>query len=52
MKRDYVLIMKVRNLTQKQAFQVGMRAVTKAKEIAPGRRDILAITQKGEQDAD
>lgn len=49
MKRDYVLIMKAKGLTQKQAAALGMRAVSTAKEIAPGRRNILALEKKGER---
>ena len=53
MKRDYVLILKARDLTRKQAASLSMRATVAAKTIAPGRRNILAIEKKGgEKNAD
>lgn len=51
MKKDYVLVLKVNNLTCRQAAALGMRSVAVVREIASGKRSVLAIEKKGEADA-
>lgn len=51
--KDYVLVFKVKELTTSQANRLQAESSIRAKQIAPGRRNVVAIETKGDKrDAD
>ncbi|MBO4320534.1 MAG: hypothetical protein J5857_08700 [Treponema sp.] len=47
MNKDYVLIMKVKKLTENQVCNMAALCRKEAKKIAPGKRVVIGIEQKG-----
>ncbi len=47
MKRDYVVHLKIRGLTEKQQIRVAMEGRAIAKRIKPEGRVVIGIEQKG-----
>ncbi|WP_175560032.1 hypothetical protein [Butyrivibrio sp. YAB3001] len=47
MKRDYVLVMKAKQLTERQATELMAKSIQTTKSIAPGRRTVVGIGKRG-----
>ncbi len=47
MKKDYVLVMKVKGTTERQSTDLAALCRKEARRIAPGRRVVIGIEQKG-----
>ncbi len=46
MNRDYVLVMKTKQLTTRQATELMAKNIQTAKRIAPGRRNVVGIERR------